>query len=283
AEVAGTLREKLIIYHCVDEFSEFTGTNKKALLEMEQRLIQKADIVIVSSGPLYEAKRLYNPNTFLVMHGVDVKHFRKACDPETVVSEEIAGLPRPLIGFFGLVADWVDLKLIRFLALARPHWSFVLIGKLETNTEALRVLANVHLLGKRDYLLLPAYCKGFSIAILPFTVNSLTLSANPLKLREYLAAGLPVVATAIPEAQRLQGLVRIGETYERFLEQIEGLLAEGKGGPHLPVSQTMDDETWDGRVAEISRIICQVKPTTVREKAQGRVRVGIQELWSGGS
>lgn len=276
AQVVGSLGEKLIIYHCVDEFSEFTGTNKKALLEMEQRLIQKADMVIVSSGPLYEAKRLYNPNTFLVMHGVDVKHFRKACDPETVVSEEIAGLPRPLIGFFGLVADWVDLKLIRFLALARPHWSFVLIGKLETNTEALRGLANVHRLGKRDYLLLPSYCKGFSVAILPFVVNALTRAANPLKIREYLAAGLPVVATAIPEVERLQGLVRIGQTHERFLEEIEALLAEGKCGPQFCVSEAMNDETWDAKVAEISRIIRQRKPLPPRETVPARLRAALR-------
>jgi glycosyltransferase involved in cell wall biosynthesis len=281
ADVAGTLGEKLILYHCVDEFSEFTGTDKPALLAMEQRLIQKSDVFIVSSGPLYEAKREYNPNTFLVTHGVDVQHFRKACDSDTRVPEELAALPRPVIGFFGLVADWVDLEMIRSLASSRPDWSFVLIGKLDTGTEAVRGLANVHLFGRRDYALLPAYCKGFSVAILPFAVNALTKAANPLKLREYLAAGLPVVATPIPEAERLRNLIRIGETREQFLEQIEGLLAEQRNGPQLWVSRAMDEESWDEKVAEIGRIVCRAKPLDEREEARLKLPADIQPLCSG--
>jgi glycosyltransferase involved in cell wall biosynthesis len=260
ADVAGHLGEKLIVYHCVDEFSEFTGTDKAALLEMERRLIEKADLVFVSSGPLYESKERYNSNTFLVTHGVDLEHFRKACHPETLVPEEIAAMRSPIIGFHGLVADWVDLELIRFLASARPAWSFVLIGKLDTNTDAVRGLANVHLLGRKDYALLPAYCKGFDVAILPFAINELTLASNPLKLREYLAAGLPVVATAIPEAARLGSLVRIAESHEHFLEQIEALLAEGKRGPSLSISRAMDSDSWEGKVAQLSRLIAEVKP-----------------------
>src|SRR5579883_3181590 len=122
ADVAGELGEQMVIYHCVDEFSEFTGTDRAALLEMERRLIEKAHLVVVSSGPLLESKRKYNQNTFLVTHGVDVEHFRKACDPATKIPEDLASLKRPVIGFHGLIADWVDLELIRFLALERPGW-----------------------------------------------------------------------------------------------------------------------------------------------------------------
>ena len=283
ADVVGTLGEQLIIYHCVDEFSEFTGTAKAALLEMERRLMEKADLVIVSSGPLYESKRRYNPKTFLVTHGVDVQHFRKACNPKTVVPQEIAALKSPVIGFHGLVADWVDLELVRFLASARPEWSFVLIGKLDTNTEPLHSLSNVYLLGRKDYALLPTYCKGFHVAILPFTVNELTLAANPLKLREYLAAGLPVVATAIPEAVRLGSLVRIGESYQQFLEQIEALLAEGSSGPTLAVSQAMDSESWEGKVAEMCQLITRVKPLMVKERVPLHSPPGFQESWLGNS
>ncbi|MBI3895004.1 MAG: glycosyltransferase [Acidobacteria bacterium] len=283
ADVVGTLGEQLIIYHCVDEFSEFTGTDKAGLLEMERRLMKKADLVIVSSSPLYESKRRYNPNTFLVTHGVDVQHFRKACDPETVVPEEIANLKSPVIGFHGLVADWVDLELVRFLASARPEWSFVLVGKQDTNTERLRGMSNVYLAGGKDYASLPAYCKCFDVAILPFRVNELTLAANPLKLREYLAAGLPIVATAIPEAVRLatmeRSVVRIGEGHQHFLEQIEALLGEGRGGPHLAVSQAMDSESWEEKVAEMCRVIIQAKPMSAREQAPSHSSPSFQESW----
>lgn len=255
ADVVGTLGEQLIIYHCVDEFSEFTGSDKAALLEMERRLIEKADLVFVSSGPLLESKRRYNQNTFLVTHGVDVEHFRKACDSKTLVPCEISVLKSPVIGFHGLVADWIDFELIRFLALARPAWSFVLIGDVVAKTEPLLGLANVHLLGRKDYAVLPAYCRGFDVAILPFVINELTRAANPLKLREYLAAGLPVVSTSIPEAERLGSLVRIGDCQEGFLEQLEVSLSQRRIKPSLAVSRCVDSESWDEKVQEMSRLI----------------------------
>lgn len=260
ADVAGSLGEKAVIYHCVDEFSEFTGTNKGALLEMERRLMRKAQMVVVSSGPLYDTKVPFNANTFLVTHGVDVEHFRKACSAQTAIPGEIAALKKPVIGFHGLVADWVDLELMRFLALARPDWSFVFVGKSDTDTTILQGLANVHLLGRKDYQQLPAYCKGFDIAVLPFAINELTVAANPLKLREYLAAGLPVVSTAIPEAERLGSLIRIGHTREEFLQHLDDLLAQGQCGPRLAISRQMDCESWDSKVAELSRLVATLMP-----------------------
>jgi glycosyltransferase involved in cell wall biosynthesis len=264
ADVAGTLGERLILYHCVDEFSEFRGADKSAILRMERRLIDKSDAVIVSSGVLYESKRPAQANIFLVTHGVDVAAFRNACDEKTIVPEEIRSLPRPIIGFYGLIAEWVDLGLIRFLAASRPQWSFVLIGKADVDLSPLRGFPNVHLPGRKDYRLLPAYCKGFDVAILPFVINELTLASNPLKLREYLAAGLPVVATPLPEAERLRGLVQLGRGGRQFLEQIESILAEGAAGPRLFRSRAMESESWDRKVEELSGIILSLRPRTAK-------------------
>ena len=255
ADIVGSLGEDLVIYHCVDEFSEFTGTDKKQILEMERRLIQKADLQIVSSGPLYEAKRPHNPNTYLVTHGVDVDHFRKACDPSTDIPKDMSRLSKPVVGFYGLIADWVDLNLVRQLALSRPGWSFVLIGKLATDASPLRGLANVHLFGRREYRDLPSYCRGMDVCILPFVINQLTLAANPLKIREYLAAGLPVVASSIPEVRRLDGQVELASTPREFLGRIDRLVTQGRTGPNLSRSRLMDSESWDGKVEEMSRIV----------------------------
>jgi len=254
-DVAGSLGERLVIYHCVDEYAQFTGTDKAAILDMERWLMEKADLVIVSSSRLYESKHRYNANTFLVTHGVDVAHFRSACLPATVAPEDCPELRHPVIGFFGLIADWVDIGIIRYLAASRPDWSFLLIGEVETDTAGLQGLPNVHLLGRRNYQSLPAYCKMFDVAVLPFVVNELTLAANPLKLREYLAAGLPVVATQLPEVVKLNGLVRTARTQEEFLDQIEAYLKEGKRGPNIEVSRLMEPESWDEKVEELSRII----------------------------
>jgi len=256
ADVVGNLGEKYVIYHCVDEFSEFTGTDKAAILDMERRLIDKSDAVIVSSGRLQQEKGTHGVQTFLVTHGVDVAHFRKACDPRTEIPADIARIPAPVIGFFGLIEDWVDLRLVRFLAQARPQWSFVLIGKLVTDDSPLRGLPNIYLLGRKEYQQLPAYCKAFDVALLPFVINELTLASNPLKLREYLAAGLPAVASAIPEAERLEGLLHIARTDEEFLEQIGELLAGGLSAEkRLIISQSMENDTWDRKVEDLSRIV----------------------------
>src|SRR5439155_3472018 len=223
-----------------------------AITNLERRLMEKSDCVIVSSSPLLETKRQHNQNTFLVTHGVDVPHFRMACDLETEVPEDIKTLRRPVIGFFGLIADWVDLDLIRSLAHARPDWTFVLIGKVVTDTRALQSLKNVHFLGQKPYQLLPAYAKGFDIAILPFVMNELTLAANPLKLREYLAAGLPVVSSAIPEAKGLGTLMRAAHSLADFLDQMQELLSEGRRGPELSVSRAMESKSRDANVEELS-------------------------------
>jgi glycosyltransferase involved in cell wall biosynthesis len=255
AGVAGLLGEEIVIYHCVDDNGEFTGTDRSVIRSLESQLLAKADAVIVSSSPLLEAMRLRHSNVVLIGHGVEVEHFRKACEPQTVAPEEIAGLKRPLVGFFGLLADWVDLRLVRAMARARPLWNFVLIGKSDTDLEPLAGLSNVHLLGRREYGDLPAYCKGFDVAILPFVVNPLTLAANPLKLREYLAAGLPVVATDIPETRRWAPLVSICTGESEFVAAIEEILADGRTGPRIEISHAMDRESWDEKVEEMSHVV----------------------------
>jgi glycosyltransferase involved in cell wall biosynthesis len=259
AEVAGALGERTLVYHCVDEYTEFTGADKAGLLALEQQLMEKSHCVIVSSDLLMNNKRRHNRNTFLVTHGVDVEHFRKACVPATVIPDDIRSLKTPIIGFFGLIADWVDLDLIRFLAASRPEWTFVLIGKAATSLAPVEGLSNVHLLGQRPYVSLPGYAKAFDIALLPFIVNDLTLAANPLKLREYLAAGLPVVSSALPEAEKLKDILHIGRNQAHFLELIQKIIVSGKTGPQMSISQHMDAESWDAKVEELSRIVMQIE------------------------
>src|SRR6266516_5308370 len=180
-------------------------------------------------------------------------------DPQTVVPDEMKKLSKPVIGFFGLIADWVDLELIRFLAVARPGWNFALIGKITTDVRLFGDLPNVHLLGQKTYEALPGYVKAFDVAILPSVMNELTIAANPLKLREYLAAGLPVVSSAIPEAARLKHLVRIGPNNLEVLSHIDTILASGQTGPQIRISSQMDSESWDQKVEELSQIVAGVR------------------------
>ena len=251
ADVVGRLGERMVVYHCVDEYSQFTGADAEAISTMEADLCRRSDLVVVSADHLLESKGRFNPNTFLVTHGVEIEHFRQALDPDTEVPEEIRGLEGPVIGFFGLLADWVDLELIRFVAERRPAWTVVLVGKSDTDLAVVEGSGNVRIVGRRPYAELPAWCKGFDAAILPFRINELTLAANPLKLREYLAAGLPVVSTAIPEAERLSPLVRVGRNPDQFLWHLESIVHSGTRGPRPEISTAVAHESWDRKVEEL--------------------------------
>jgi glycosyltransferase involved in cell wall biosynthesis len=249
------LDEQMIIYHCVDEYSAFSNVPREALIRMERDLLRRADIVFTSSAQLCEERRWLNPNTHFISHGVDVAHFARALDPATIVPDELHRLPHPIIGFIGLLADWVDLALLRGLALARPEWSIVLVGRPATDVTPVRGLPNVHLLGQKAYTALPRYCRGFDVGIIPFLSNELTLRANPLKLREYLAAGLPVVSTSIPEVARYDGLVHLADGLDAFVAGIEAALDERSEAMARRRVETVREEGWDVRVEEISAII----------------------------
>jgi glycosyltransferase involved in cell wall biosynthesis len=253
----GRLDERLVVYHCVDKYAEFSGVPREAILEMERDVIRRADLVFTSAERLFDECRPLNSRTYFIAHGVDVSHFARSLDPKTPVPEELTSIRRPIVGFFGLIADWVDLALVRALALERPQWSFVLIGKVATDLAPLRGLSNVYCLGQKPYGDLPGYCRGFDVALIPFVRNELTLRVNPLKLREYLAAGLPVVSTPLPEIARYDGLVHLAERREEFIEGIETAL--GRRSPELDRRrvEAMKSESWEMRVAEMSALVEQ--------------------------
>ena len=255
AEVVGRLGESCVIYHCVDEFAAFSDAAVDDVRQAEELLLRKADVVLTASQPLWERKRSANKHTWLVPHGVDYEHFRRATLASTPIAPELRTLPRPILGFHGLVADWVDVAVLAEVARRRPHWSLVLVGPIETNVDGLRTLPNVHLLGHRPYAKLPEYLRGFDIALLPFAEGELTHCANPLKLREYLAAGLPVVSAPLPEVARFGTLVRMARTAEDYISQIEALLQQGHTGPSAERSNLVAGESWDQRVKEIEALL----------------------------
>ena len=150
----------------------------------------------------------------------------------------------------GLIADWVDVELLARVARSFPEGSLALIGKTATDVSRLERLPNVHLLGRRPYAELPAFCKGFDVALNPFRLNELTLNSNPLKVREYLAAGLQVVSTPVPEVVRLNHC-RIASSPDEFAREIERALEDP--GPNPARSEVMRNESWEAKVDELRR------------------------------
>lgn len=262
ADVVGNLGEDAIVYHCVDEFSAFSDAGAEVAAR-EGELLRKADIVLCSAAGLYERKKEHNPHTYLVTHGVDYEFFRKATYADTPIAQELQSLPKPILGFTGLLADWVDLVLLAELAKRRPEWSIVLIGRSDVDLKIFDGLSNVHLLGHRPYNRLPEFLRGFDVALLPFVNNELTVNANPLKLREYLAAGLPVVASPIPEVARYAGLVNLASTAEEYEREIDAILKRGASGPSVDRSIKMASESWDAKVVEIEGLLRKVNSPAV--------------------
>lgn len=253
--IAGELGESEIIYYCVDEYTAFTGASA-GLKEIEEDLLRKADLVIVSADKLFDSKQKFNPNTVVIRHGTDWRHFRRALDPDLELPADIANLPRPIIGFHGLLADWVDFELIKKTAEHFSSGSVVLIGKISVDAEQkvkiLDGVPNIHFLGRKPYRELPAYCKAFDVALNPFAINELTLAANPLKVREYLAAGLMVVSTDIPEVRVLDDCLVAGD-HDDFILKVEAALASPK--PRFEVSDAIAHESWEAKIDELRAII----------------------------
>jgi glycosyltransferase involved in cell wall biosynthesis len=260
--IAGQVGESDLIYYCVDEYTAFTGVSG-GLRAIEEDLFRRADLVVVSAEKLYDDKRHFNENTFIIRHGTDWNHFRTALDDATEIPVEIANLPRPIIGFHGLLADWVDFELIKKTAEHFKTGSVVLIGKVAVDAEQkIKILdgvPNIQFLGRKPYAELPAFCKGFDVALNPFAISELTLAANPLKVREYLAAGLQVVSTDIPEVRILKHCL-IGADHSDFIAKIEYALANPV--PKEEISDSIREESWEARIDELREIMVRRKART---------------------
>jgi glycosyltransferase involved in cell wall biosynthesis len=254
-DLLGSLGEELVIYYCVDEWSKFSFMDGRSMKKMEIKLLKKADLVITSAKNLFRDKVRYNADTHLVTHGVDYDYFSKVLFDSIPIAEDIKTIKRPIIGFFGLIHEWIDLELLEKIAITNPEWSLVLIGKASVDIERLTKHENVHHLGQKPYDKLINYCKAFDVALIPFRVNDLTANVNPIKLREYLAAGIPVVSTALPEVLKYRDMVKIGHNPEQINEQIDMFLRTDNRERKTLRSQSMKEETWDKKADRISKLI----------------------------
>jgi len=248
----GQFGEEKVLYYCVDEFARFSGYDTEQVLRDEAALCRAADLVVTTSAALEESKGHLNPRTLLVPHGVDYEHFAAAVWKDLPVPDDLAEIPHPILGFFGLIRKWVDLDLLAEVARRRPGWHIVLIGDWTVDPRPYRRLPNMHFLGRRAYEQLPAYCRHFDVGLIPFRVNELTRAVNPIKLREYLAAGLPVVSTPLPEARAYEALIRIAETPEAFIRAVESVLGQTPE-QRSSRSRAMARETWPEKLELISR------------------------------
>lgn len=257
--LTGAFNEKKVIYYCADKMSSFEGVAKAVVEEMENKLLTRADIVIATSRKLFEEKKGINPNTFYMPHGVDFALFNQVQQVELVIPPEMKRINQPIIGFFGLISkDWVDFDLLKWLASRHPEWSLVMIGKIDEGVPAeIANLKNIHFLGPRDYERLPDYLKMFAVATIPFVISELTEYCNPIKVKEYLASGKPVVSVNLMQVREFEDVVDIAHDYPEFEKMIEMNLLKDSPEKITRRINSVREETWDQRTAAIYQLIFQ--------------------------
>lgn len=254
-DLVGRFNEELAIYYCVDAFGEFPGYDRELILRRERELIDKCGLVLTTSRPLYEAKRRLHPNVHLIEHGVNARHLSRAVWEDIAVPPDLAALPRPVLGFVGVVGEWVDLDLLAGLARSRPDASIVLIGPSVTPLGSLVNLPNVHCLGPKDHSDLPAYLRGFDVGLIPFRDVPLTHHANPIKLYEYLAAGLPVVSTPLPAVRELEGSVWLAADVAGAVAGCAQAIESNTQAARVNRARLMAAESWPARLEQIGKLI----------------------------
>ena len=241
------LHAEATVYDCMDELSGFLGAPAE-LRALESTLLEEADVVFTGGMSLYEAKRKRHRNVHPFPSSIDVAHF--ACarkhleDPDDQVD-----IPHPRVGFYGVLDERLDLSLIREMAEQRPQMHFVLLGPVvKINPETLPQRSNIHYLGRKGYSELPQYLAGWDVAMMPFALNDSTAYISPTKTPEYLAAGKPVVSTAIHDVVKgygEEGLVAIATTAAEFVEALDRALDVPTDTWHTAVRAKLSNGSWD--------------------------------------
>jgi glycosyltransferase involved in cell wall biosynthesis len=252
---AGPLGERALVYYCVDDFTRWPGVDGEAARVLEAELLARADLVIATSDKLARTRGFPGRPTVVLPHGVDVAHLGRAAEPGT---EPLPGVRngRPVLGYLGLVDARTDAALLGGVARARPGWDVVLVGPVDHVPAGLRGVANIRVVPAVPYERVPEALAAFDVAVLPYARNALTESINPLKLREYLASGRPVVATTLPEVARFAPHVRLADDVAGFVRACDAALA-GPRDQRAERRELLRNESWDARAERFVALCAQ--------------------------
>jgi len=255
--LAGMIQElnpNIIVYYCVDDFSALPDVDISHILHLDETLSKNADIIFTPSMPMFEKKSKLYDNVQLSPHGVDVEHFSKA-SVEGPIPNEIRDIKTPIIGFFGLIEYWIDIELVSKVARHFSDVTIIMIGRVTVNLELYNIPKNVKFVGQKTYELLPDYARGFDVAIIPYVLNDQVFNSNPLKLREYLATGKPVVSVSCPEIDKYAHVVNVAKSDDEFIK----FVGQSLNGQSISTSKdrinSIASETWEARYDKICSIV----------------------------
>ncbi|MFL5618002.1 MAG: glycosyltransferase [Gemmatimonadaceae bacterium] len=280
----GAFDERAVVYDCMDELSKFRFA-PPALVDRERYLMAHADVVFAGGYKLSQSKARYNPNVHFFGCGVDVAHFATARSTDLEVPREIASLERPVVGYYGVIDERIDYDLLRTLASSLSDVELVMVGPVvKVDPAELPQAENIHWLGQRQYAELPAHVKGFDVCLMPFALNDATEYINPTKTLEYMAAGKPIVSTAVSDVvHNFTPVVAVADSAAAFAAAVRAAIERPSAEMIARGLEQARANSWESIVSRMERIIRDAIRTrasrterSLTERARSEARAGVR-------
>lgn len=243
-DLSGYLDEHALVYYCGDDFGSLAGVDHETVSSREEELISKADLIFSVSQKLNA--RFPKTTSHLLPHGVDYPLF----STPTSRAPDFPDNGKPTAGFYGSISDWMDIPLLEKTIKQLPDWNFVFIGKANINIDTLEKFNNTFFLGEKKHSDLPSYSQHWTASLLPFKRNQQIDACNPLKLREYLAVGKPIISTAFPSASEYQAYIHIIDNASSMVEALKDSVTDRDCYFR---KQSVSNQTWEVRASSVSR------------------------------
>ena len=259
ADMIGEFNEQLVIYQVSDKYDANLmdhATDLRTIKKLHERAIDNADLVLYSGQKLLAEADRGLERSFLLEQAVDFDHWSPVGSGKLEVAEAVARIPRPRLGYFGAIEPWlIDQDLIKRAAQERPDWQWIFIGNKSRGVE-IEALPNTHFLPPVPYQDLPNYAAGFDVCVLPWdTAHSFTSYGSAIKVREYLATGLPVVISPLPEYESMREVLSIARSHDDWFRLVEQALNENDPAARQARQAAVSSGTWDARAEWVSNLI----------------------------
>ncbi len=246
-DMAILMKKKKLVYQRTDRFEDFPGVDIEKVKKFDKELKTKADMTIFVNRKLYEDEADQCKKAFYLDHGVDFEMFASPIKNNGDITE-LADIPKPIIGFIGSIDECnPDIDFLKKVTELLTDMSFVVIGREQTDCSTLKARKNVRMLGQKPYELVPEYGKRFDAALLPLRQSRWAEAVNPLKLKEYLAMGKPVISTPFPQLKEYSDIVYEAKTPKAFAACIKRAISENSPELINKRREKVKDSSWDSK------------------------------------
>lgn len=246
-----------IIYHCSDDYS-LVPSFPKSFHNIEKKLINICDLVVTTADELKKAKIKYNANTISIPNGVDIKHFKKTQNIKTEIHNDLKLFSKPIIGYIGTIFRWINQDWVEYAAIENKSYNFIFIGPITTNIIKLQKINNIYFLGPKPYSQLPSLLKAFSVATIPFVIDGVTLKASPIKFYEYLASGIPIVSTDLPDLKDFSKVASLVKNKEQFSSSLREVIKNDNKKLKEYRMKLAENYSWNHRFLQFNENILKI-------------------------